>query len=542
MKNYQVSEELVRQELSLILEFEEIKNSQVLSRFIEFVVDKKLSGHEDEIKEYTIAVKGLGKPRDYNPQLDASVRIHAGRLRRILTQYYQEKGKDDMVYIDIPKGTYIPIFKTRNNGHNGELILPTAQPVTLRTVGPIDEIESQKKKPVLAILPFQNVSSDNSRDFFATSIGEQLSTNMARFQNISVISYFATSVYNAELKDLQEMKNLIHIDYALTGSVRFINEIMKLNVQLINTENGEIVFADTYTRHLTPENIFEIQDEMISQISNVIADDNGIIMNKAYSSPLSKEGHLSTQEAIFKYFEYSCDYSAEKFQRAIDSLEIAIQTEPKNALALALLAGLYMDSYITNVVEDRALLEKAVELVNLAVDLDPLCQHAQRALAWSYLLLHKKEKSFETIEKCIKMNPSASGIIATMALAYICQGDYIRGFKWLLEGIHLNPTRIGSSKFSFCLFYFHTGNYYESLRWLERISPLETPFLQLLGLSLYGKMELKKKAPIDDSIFSLEENARSILDRMIFDDTLKTEIINGLQVAGLPLKPVSQFS
>ena len=48
MKNYQLSEELVRQQLSLILEFEEIKNSQVLSRFIEFVVDKKLSGQLDD--------------------------------------------------------------------------------------------------------------------------------------------------------------------------------------------------------------------------------------------------------------------------------------------------------------------------------------------------------------------------------------------------------------------------------------------------------------------------------------------------------------
>src|SRR5918993_4520405 len=102
-----ISEDLIRKELSLILEFEEIKNSQVLARFIEFIVEKKLSGHENEIKEYTIAVKGLGKPRDYNPQLDASVRIHAGRLRRILTQYYQNKGKDDAILIDIPKGSYI---------------------------------------------------------------------------------------------------------------------------------------------------------------------------------------------------------------------------------------------------------------------------------------------------------------------------------------------------------------------------------------------------------------------------------------------------
>src|SRR5437763_7325148 len=126
MRNYEISEDLVRKELSLILEFEELRNSRVLTRFIEFVVDKKLSGQQDEIKEYTIAVKGLGKSPDYNPQLDASVRIHAGRLRRILTQYYRETGKNDDVLIDIPKGTYVPMFTNRNNGHsNGELLLPS---------------------------------------------------------------------------------------------------------------------------------------------------------------------------------------------------------------------------------------------------------------------------------------------------------------------------------------------------------------------------------------------------------------------------------
>src|SRR6478735_8439436 len=121
MNNHQLPEDLVRKSLSLIMEFEEIRNSHVLVKFIEFVVEKKLAGLEDEIKEYTIAVKGLGKPRDYNPQLEASVRIHAGRLRRALALYYDERGKNDEVQIDIPKGSYVPVFIMRNaengNGH-----------------------------------------------------------------------------------------------------------------------------------------------------------------------------------------------------------------------------------------------------------------------------------------------------------------------------------------------------------------------------------------------------------------------------------------
>src|SRR6478735_4852920 len=105
-KEETIPTELVRRTLHSILSYEEIVNSTVLSHFLEFIMEKKLTGHEDEIKEYTIGVKGLGKPSDFNPQLDASVRIHAGRLRRMLALYYQDAGKNDPLLIDIPKGSY----------------------------------------------------------------------------------------------------------------------------------------------------------------------------------------------------------------------------------------------------------------------------------------------------------------------------------------------------------------------------------------------------------------------------------------------------
>ena len=156
--HHQIPAEQIRKELALILDFDEIKNSQVLSKFIEFVVERKLAGHEDEIKEYTIAVKALGKPRDYNPQLDATVRIHAGRLRRSLAQYYQASGLNDEVIIDIPKGSYVPVFTSRapiNGQHN---LVPNGSPVKTQLLKPEERNNIHPaKKPVLAILPFQNL-------------------------------------------------------------------------------------------------------------------------------------------------------------------------------------------------------------------------------------------------------------------------------------------------------------------------------------------------------------------------------------------------
>src|SRR5690242_3255000 len=96
----QVLPELVRKQLQEILKQEELKRSPILARFLEFVVISRLEGREDEIKEYTIGVKGLGKPTSFNPQLDAVVRIHASRLRNILFKYYHGAGKNDLIFID----------------------------------------------------------------------------------------------------------------------------------------------------------------------------------------------------------------------------------------------------------------------------------------------------------------------------------------------------------------------------------------------------------------------------------------------------------
>src|SRR5215471_6894662 len=106
------SAELVRKQLSRILSSHEFKNSHVVSRFLEFVVEEVLTGRANEIKEYTIGVKALGRSADFNPQFDAVVRIHAGRLRRMLREFYNGNASTEPLSIEIPKGSYVPVFKS----------------------------------------------------------------------------------------------------------------------------------------------------------------------------------------------------------------------------------------------------------------------------------------------------------------------------------------------------------------------------------------------------------------------------------------------
>jgi TolB-like protein len=533
MTEYILLNDMVGKQLQLLLRFEEVKNSPLLSRFLEFVVEKKLSGQHDEIKEYTIGVKALGKPKDFNPQLDASVRIHAGRLRRILHDYYTGPGINDMVVIDIPKGTYVPVFRNRTVNNTSEVLRP------LNGFEPIEKSQPAKPyssaKPILAVLPFHNLSSDDSKDYFVKGIGEQLSTDFARFQNISVLSYYSTDQVGFGMHDLQDMKKSVDIDYVLTGSVRFINELVRLNIQLIEAQTGQIVFADTYSKRLA-ENIFEIQEEIAEEILNMVAGDHGIIIiNKSQSAPLIKNENFSVQEAVYSYFNYTSEFENQKFPGTVYALEKAVAAEPENALSSALLASMYMFDYSTKTEHDHWLLEKALELSLSAVRSDPNCQHAQKALAWALLLSDKKEKSLEVIEHCIRLNPKAASVVALMALAYVCQGEYTQGFKWLLETTHLSPATHAGAKFGYCLYYFHKGDYEESLHWIDRLSPVQTSLFLLVRIALQGKI-YRKKVLLDTDQHQTLSSATSLVNRMIFDPSLRTEIVNGLQLAGVTVK------
>lgn len=87
-----------------------------MQRFITFLVEETLAGRASELKEYTIAVNVFDKPADFEPGTSPVVRVEAGRLRRLLTQYYAETGHDDPIIVRIPKGRYTPTFIPSDDG------------------------------------------------------------------------------------------------------------------------------------------------------------------------------------------------------------------------------------------------------------------------------------------------------------------------------------------------------------------------------------------------------------------------------------------
>ena len=95
---------------------EVLHSSESLCRLLRYLAQKELDSPGVHVKEYQIATEVFGRPTDFDPQFDSTIRVQAARLRAKLTDYYSSMGANDAVLIDIPKGSYSLHFRHRTNG------------------------------------------------------------------------------------------------------------------------------------------------------------------------------------------------------------------------------------------------------------------------------------------------------------------------------------------------------------------------------------------------------------------------------------------
>src|ERR1035438_10138636 len=113
-----VSVESVRREMERILAAPEFANAVRLREFLSFVVEEALSGAES-IKEVTVAMRVFNRRASFDSSGDSVVRVGALHLRNRLREYYAGSGRLDEVVIEVPKGSYLPVFRRADIGANG---------------------------------------------------------------------------------------------------------------------------------------------------------------------------------------------------------------------------------------------------------------------------------------------------------------------------------------------------------------------------------------------------------------------------------------
>ncbi|TSD82962.1 hypothetical protein FFK22_040310, partial [Mycobacterium sp. KBS0706] len=106
--------EIVREAVERILASSKFRASERSRRFLRYIVDETLAGRADRIKGYSVGVEVFDRDTSFDPQLDPIVRVEATQLRRSLDYYYVAGGKDDEIRITIPRGSYVPVFTTKD--------------------------------------------------------------------------------------------------------------------------------------------------------------------------------------------------------------------------------------------------------------------------------------------------------------------------------------------------------------------------------------------------------------------------------------------
>src|SRR6266568_6150779 len=118
----------------------------------------------------------------------------------------------------------------------------------------------------IAVLPFESLSDDKENTYFADGIQDDVLTNLSKISDLKVISRTSVMPYRGKGSNVREIGKALGVATLLEGSVRRVGNRVRVNVQLINTENDEHLWAEDYDRELT--DVFAIQTDLARKIAS----------------------------------------------------------------------------------------------------------------------------------------------------------------------------------------------------------------------------------------------------------------------------------
>jgi TolB-like protein len=217
-------------------------------------VNETLEGNSNRLKEYTIAVNVLDKPRDFKPQENGIVRIHAGRLRRALSHFYEEKGSQDEIQIYIPKGKYVPLISDRKNNYYNTDMRKTSYDSVKKS--------NQNESVVVAVMPFLCLDNNPILSSFSEGLCFRITEALMQMHGNSVISYQAMRSLCQKMTDFKQIGTAVGANYLIAGSAQYLKNNIRVYVQVIESASCMLVWSKLVERKLTSSNLFKIEDEI----------------------------------------------------------------------------------------------------------------------------------------------------------------------------------------------------------------------------------------------------------------------------------------
>jgi len=217
-------DKLVRQQLSRILSSKTFSQVERLKRFVSFIVGEAVGGRGGELKEYVIGVQVFGKEPSFDPRTDPIVRVQARRLRTRLARYYRDEGNSDELIIDLPKGGYAPVFKTRDEA-----------PAIKRSL-----TATLAGRNTVAVKELADDSPGGGLDYFCRGLRDELVYALTSIKALRVLALRAGGHGNNDADTEAGAAALI-----ITGGVRASRDRWRVTVHLVDGASGFYLWSES---------------------------------------------------------------------------------------------------------------------------------------------------------------------------------------------------------------------------------------------------------------------------------------------------------
>jgi TolB-like protein len=434
----------IEQELDRILSSKVFAAAQRSQAFLRYVVERSLTDASAPLKEFSIAMDVFARDHDYDPAIDATVRVEAGRLRNRLREYYGVEGSGDPIYIDVPKGGYCPTFTFRNDNLDAAKEVPLieneARPVETTpgrrmplswsrwaVVGLVllalaaaglwrwrpsrrqvsnDAVGGQQI--ALAVLPFANETGNKANDYLADGLTDNLIRQLSQIPPLKVMARGAVYRFRSSTDKAVSVGRSLHVDSVLTGEIHQADGKLIVDTELSNMADGSIIESHRYLPEgddLRPVQASITQDLIHGLKIELDARQSAHVLRPISSSTEAYQEMLRGETA-------ARGNSPIELHDAIVHFEQAVKLDPKFTIAWAdlaqahLLLGLYFE-------DPRQHMPQASEYASRALQLDPEYGEAHGTLGlvkllynWDYaaaaseLASVKDEQSALTVLSC----------------------------------------------------------------------------------------------------------------------------------------------
>ena len=323
-------------------------------------------------------------------------------------------------------------------------------------------------RPSIAVLPFEVLDANLDHRYFGDGFAEDLLTDLSRFRTISVVARESSFQYRGRQIDARTVGAELGVRFLIEGSVRRRDQSLRVNVQLVNAETREQVWANRYDAPLA--SLFATQDEIVRKvIGSLLPRLEEESIAQARRKPTDQweayDHYLKGKAALYSAFDRAGVAEARMH------FEKAIAIDPQFPYPYCFLVSLLNNISLVFApgIDVQPFRDQAWNYARIALSLDDADPHAHLSLAWCYLWRGEFGKARDQLELVEKLNPNDADRAMDRGTAWMFLGFVDRAIEAMQEGIALNPHCPSSYLMDLAEVYFVAQRYEDMLHLLDRI-------------------------------------------------------------------------